>query len=166
MPFLILIIGIFSFIFLLASSVNAQCPVCIVTLGGGMLLARKFGVDDFLMSLWLSALNTAFAFWLVTKIKVKFLNNPLILSLAFYLTSIAYFYFSSQLIITDNLLLGINKIILGLTLGALAVIGAYFTDRYLRSQNNGKVYIYYQKVILPVSYILLLTFSFKFFFHL
>ncbi len=25
----------------------AQCPVCIITVGGGMLLAQKLGIDDF-----------------------------------------------------------------------------------------------------------------------
>ena len=37
----------------------AQCPVCIVTVGGGMLIAKKLGIDDLLVSIWISALNTA-----------------------------------------------------------------------------------------------------------
>ena len=50
----------------------AQCPVCIITVGGGMLLAKKLGVDDLLVSIWISALNTAIAFWLAPKLKIKY----------------------------------------------------------------------------------------------
>lgn len=60
---------------LLAVPVSAQCPVCIVTVGGGMFLADRLGIDDFLVSLWISGLNVAISFWLATKIKNRFLGE-------------------------------------------------------------------------------------------
>lgn len=71
--------------------VLAQCPICVITVGGGMLIAKKFGVDDLYMSLWLSALNTALALWMATKFKIKFLNNGYILSILFLAFNLIYF---------------------------------------------------------------------------
>lgn len=62
--FLLVLVSSFSF----PVSVSAQCPICIVTVGGGMLIAKKLGIDDFLVSIWISALNTAIAFYLADKI--------------------------------------------------------------------------------------------------
>ena len=47
-------------------NVYAQCPVCIVTVGGGLLIAKKLGIDDLLTALWISGLNTAISFWFVS----------------------------------------------------------------------------------------------------
>jgi len=58
------------------SPVYAQCPVCVITVGGGLILAKKLGIDDLLVSIWLSGFNTAIAFWIASGIKKKIFNNP------------------------------------------------------------------------------------------
>ena len=74
LTFIFGILGI-CFLFIVPTSVGAQCPVCIITVGGGMLIAKKLGIDDFLISIWISALNTAIAFWLAPKLKIKFFKT-------------------------------------------------------------------------------------------
>jgi hypothetical protein len=63
-----------------------------------------------------------------------------------------------------NVMWGINKIILGTTIGTILFFLSILTDKYLRKTNNGKVYVPYQKVILPVSYLLLSSLVMYFFF--
>jgi len=100
---------------LLTTPVSAQCPVCIVTVGGGMLLADRLGIDDFLVSLWISGLNVAISFWLATKIKNRFFGNPIILSILMYATTLSYFIFTQQTGSPANTILGLDKIIFGQT---------------------------------------------------
>lgn len=151
---------------LFATPVSAQCPICIVTVGGGMLLADRLGIDDFLVSLWISGLNVAISFWLATKIKNRFFGNPVILSILMYATTLSYFIFTQQTGSPVNTLLGFDKIIFGQTLGLFIWFFGIFADRYSRKLNGGKILFPYQKVAFPIGILILLTILFKFIFSL
>jgi len=143
--------------------VYAQCPVCIVTVGGGLLIAKKLGIDDLLVSLWISGLNTAIAFWLASKIKKKILNNPLLWSIGFYLLTLIYLILSKQTGHFNNTFLSIDKVIFGMTVGLAVALAAIFTDKFLRRLNKGKVLFYYQKVVIPLVLLVLTTIIFNIF---
>lgn len=143
-------------------TVYAQCPVCVVTVGGGLIIAKKLGIDDLLVSIWLSSLNTAIAFWMVTKIKKKVLNNGYLWTLIFYILSIVYLVATKQVGHIRNTFLGIDKVIFGMTTGLILSVGAILFDKSLRSKNNGKVFFPYQKVIVPLVLILFVTILFSF----
>ena len=144
----------------------AQCPVCIVTVGGGMILAKKLGIDDFLVSLWISGLNTAISFWLASKIKNRFLGNPIIFSLIMLGLTLSYFIFTDQTGSSANQILGLDKIIFGQSLGLLIWLLGIFIDRYSRQLHGGKILFPYQKVVFPISILLIFTFLFKLIFKL
>lgn len=147
-----------------APSSLAQCPVCIVTVGGGMILAEKLGIDSLLVNIWIGGLNTVIAYWLAPKIKNRVLSNPIILSLVLYGFTLFYFQFTNQ--IGGDQVLGIDKILLGETIGLLAVITGNFINLYTKKKNNGKVLFYYQRVVFPLSLLIVFTFVFKFIFSL
>lgn len=142
---------------LLAKPAYAQCPVCVVTVGGGLLLAKKLGIDDLLVSIWLSALNTALAFWFVTRIKKKILNNGYLWTLILFITTLIYVITTKQVGHLRNTFFGIDKIIFGLVAGMVISLGAILLDKFLRSRNNGKVFFPYQKVITPIAFLSLTT---------
>lgn len=149
-----------------ATPAIAQCPVCIVTVGGGMFLAERLGIDDFLVSLWISGLNVAISFWLAPKIKNRVFGNPVILSFLMYELTLSYFIFTQQTGSIGNQLLGLDKIIFGQTLGLFIWFLGIFIDRYSRKLNGGKILFPYQKVVFPVGILILLTVLFKFIFKL
>jgi len=164
---------IFSFVLLLTTSylllaipISAQCPVCIVTVGGGMFLADRLGIDDFLVSLWISGLNVAISFWLAPKIKNRFFGSPIILSFLMYALTLSYFIFTQQTGSAFNQILGLDKIIFGQTLGLFIWFLGIFVDRYTRKLNGGKILFPYQKVVFPVGILILLTILFKLIFKL
>ena len=144
----------------------AQCPVCIVTVGGGMLLAKKLGIDDLLVSIWISALDTAISFWLASKFNNRLLRNPLILSLIMYGLTLAYFQFSGQMGHLSNRVLGIDKILFGQTLGLITMIAGNFIYLSTKKKNANKTLFPYAKVVFPVVLVLLVTIIFKLTFHL
>lgn len=160
--FLLFLISKLSF---LASSAHAQCPVCIITVGGGMLIAKKLGIDDFLVSIWISALNTAIAFWLAPKIKIKFLKNGHILALLLLATTLSYFYFTDQ-IGPSNQIIGLNKIVFGQVVGLVAMAIGTHLYLLLKKRNGGKTIFPYARVVFPVSLVLLATLIFKLIFKL
>lgn len=139
----------------------AQCPACIVTVGGGLLIARKLGIDDLLVSIWISALNTAIALWIASSIKKKLLNNQILWSLVFYIFTMVYLYYSKQLFQPKNTFLGQDKIIAGMTIGLLVTLFSTFIEKLIRKRNNNKVLFYYQKVMVPLTLLIIITIIFK-----
>ncbi|MDO9028148.1 MAG: hypothetical protein Q7U68_04725 [Candidatus Roizmanbacteria bacterium] len=147
---------------MLFHSVYASCPVCVITVGGGLLIAKKLGIDDLLVSIWISGLNTAMAFWIASTIKKKIVNDPYLpaealakaglWSFGFYFLTIVYLWYSKQLV---------NKVFLGLTVGLVVFFLAMLTDKALRQKKNGKALFYYQKVVIPIVYLLVVTITFK-----
>jgi hypothetical protein len=146
---------------LLARPVYANCPVCVITVGGGLLMARKLGIDDLLVSIWLSGLNTAVAFWFVSTIKNKTLNRPFIWSILFYFLTLAYLSYTNQLGHLRNTFLGVDKIVLGLTIGLITFFVSIFVDKLIRYKNNKKVLFPYQKVIIPFAFLTAATLVFR-----
>lgn len=142
--------------------VYAQCPVCVITVGGGLLIAKKLGIDDLLVSIWLSGLNSTIAFWLSSKMKNKSLDKPFLWSIGFYVITVVYLILSKQIGYSKNTFLGIDKIMFGLTLGFILFLISFFTDKTIRKKNNGKVLFYYQKVVIPLTLLIIITIIFSF----
>lgn len=142
--------------------VYAQCPVCVITVGGGLIIAKKLGIDDLLVSIWLSGLNTAIAFWIASSIKKKIINNPIILSLGFYMLTLIYLFYTKQMNHLGNKFLGVDKVFFGMTIGLLLSLGAIGIDKLLRKVNKNKVYFPYQKVVIPLVLLILTTIFLKF----
>ncbi|PIY69546.1 hypothetical protein COY90_00110 [Candidatus Roizmanbacteria bacterium CG_4_10_14_0_8_um_filter_39_9] len=132
----------------------AQCPVCVVTVGGGLFIAKKLGIDDLLVSIWLSGLNTAIAFWFASSMKRKMLSSGWLWSFALFVFTLIYLMATKQTGHRGNTFLGVDKIVFGMTLGFIVSLGAVFIDKWVRYKNNGKVRFYYQKVIIPLVFFL------------
>jgi len=144
-----------------AQPVYANCPVCIITVGGGLFIAKKLGIDDLLVSIWIAGLNTAIAFWLATIFKNKLLKNSYVLSFVFYFLTLGYLIISKQVGHKGNQFLRIDKVIFGLTIGMLVFFISTTLDKFIRSKNKNKVLFPYQKVIIPLVILTITTFIFK-----
>lgn len=151
----------------------ANCPVCVLTVGGGLFIAKKLGIDDLLVSIWISGLNTAIAYWLSSAIKIndiekrhwvllkQVFKNPLNMSFSFYVMTLLYLWYSDQLNHIGNTFWGIDKVLFGMTVGFVAFVLAAGLDKLIRYRNNGKVLFYYQKVIIPIVFLVAVTVAFK-----
>lgn len=148
----------------------ANCPVCIVTIGGGFIIAKKLGIDDLLVSIWISGLNTALAFWFASlslikprwnQDKKKVLNNPILWSLFFYATTLIYLWYTKQIGHPKNVFMGIDKVFLGMTIGLIVFLLSMLADRSIRIKNGHEALFNYQKVIVPILFLLITTIIFK-----
>ena len=146
---------------MLAKPVWATCPVCVVAVGSGLWLAETLGVDDLIAAIWIGGSITAIAFWLAGKWKrVKLPQPEVSWSVIFYLTTLAFLKFQGKLWHPDCRIWGICKIFLGLTIGVIFFWLGVLIDRWLRKINRGRVYFPFQKVVLPLLTILLISFVF------
>ena len=139
-------------------SVYAQCPVCIVTVGGGLFLAKKLGIDSLLTALWISALNTAISFWFVSYIKKpKFLKNPYLWTVILFGSTWGYLAASKQMYHLRDTFLHVDKVLFCLVGGVVVWILGMGLDKLSRKMNGGKILFFYQKVIIPVFVLILTT---------
>lgn len=148
---------------IIINSVYAVCPLCTVAVGGGVGLCRMLGIDDTIAGVWLGGLTVSLGLWIddfLTKKKIN-IKAKRILSLAFSALLVGFPLFWKKMIgIAGNTLFGIDKLILGIIFGIIGFVLAIFTDKFLRKINRGKVVIYYQKVIIPLLYLTILSLVF------
>lgn len=139
-------------------SVYAQCPVCIVTVGGGLLIAKKLGIDNLITAIWISGLNVAISFWFVSFVKKPpFLKNPFIWTAVLFASTYWYLAATKQMYHKNDTFMQMDKVLVGLIIGTLVWLLGIGIDKLIRKFNNGTVLFPYQKVIVPLF--LLLTAS-------
>ena len=150
--------------FIRGSSILAVCPLCTIAAAGGIEVTRLLGVDDLISSIWIGGLIVSVAFWLSDFLAKKKILKPIlreVLSLfLFYVLTIPFLYWGKMIGIPNNVFLGVDKIIFGIITGSVVFFAGVFLDNFLRKINKGKVFIYYQKVILPILFLTLASFIF------
>lgn len=157
--FLFLLIFVLGFIaFALPRQILAFCPVCVVTTGTGVGLFRWLGVDDTIIGLWIGGFVISISVWLSKKIKLQ----PLMIIIGFHSLSLLLFNQMGMLAHPLNKLWGVNKLILGIIFGSLILISTPCLDKFLRSKNDGKIFVSHQKVIIPISLLSVLSLIFYF----
>lgn len=164
---LLLQIILFSIFFLFLTFPSyAVCPLCTVVVGGGFWFSRMIGIDDVVSGIWIGGLVVSLGLWLADWLEKKKKSLPLnkITSiLIMYIFTIPSLYITKAIGIPKNTIFGIDKILFGIFIGTLSFILAVEVENSLRKKNNNKVYIYYQKVIIPVLLLTLVSFIFYLF---
>lgn len=143
-----------------ASTVNAVCPVCVVAVGAGLGLSRFFGIDDTISSMWIGALLASLSIWTIIWLVKKgwgFKYQKIVIPGAYYLFTLLPLWYYDIMGHPLNTIFGIDKILSGSILGTAVFLASVWLHNYLKQKNNGKSYFPYQKVVLPV--VILLIFS-------
>ncbi len=151
--------------FLLMSSASAFCPVCVVAAGAGLGFSRWLGIDDTITSLWIGGLLVAVSAWTIDWLKRKKINFKglnFITYLAYYSMVLIPFYTTGFIGHPFNRLWNIDKIFLGIMVGSIVFyfVGDWY--QYLKKKNNGHAYFPFQKVVMPLGSLLILSFAFYF----
>lgn len=149
---------------LLPHFTQAVCPLCTIAVGAGLGFSRYLGIDDTITGVWIGGLIISSSLWMVSFAQNhhwwKWLTNKWIDIAIFFLLVLPPLYWSKIIGHPANTVWGIDKVILGTAVGAMGFLGSVKLDTWLRSKNNGHVYIYYQKVIIPVLMLTLFSLLF------
>ncbi len=142
------------------SAVSAVCPVCTVAVGAGLEGARLLGVDDVITGIWAGALTLSMFFWTVGWLKkrnVKSLLLQIILPFVLYYALLAGVYLMPGINFGEQKMFGIDKFLLGVIVGTISF---YFGARWykkIKRDNGGHAKFAFQKVIVPICFLLIAT---------
>ena len=156
--FLILITSL-----LVAFPANAVCPVCTVAVGVGLGFSRWLGIDDLISGVWIGGLIVSLIIWSLNwlnKKQIKFKLSWLAISILFYGLTIIPLYFSGIIGHPLNKFYGIDKILFGAIFGRLVFLLSFWLHNFLKKKNQGKVFFPFQKVVLPVLFLLITSLIF------
>jgi len=151
--------------FLITHKAEAFCPVCAVATAGGVGFARWLGIDDTVTGLWIGALLVSLTFWTANwlkKKKVNFLGLTLSCGLFYLLITVVPLYFMGVMGHPWNQILGIDKLAAGMIIGGIFFYAAEKFYLFLKKKNNNRAHFPFEKVVLPVVTLLILSGIFYF----
>jgi hypothetical protein len=139
------------------------CPVCTIAVGAGVGFLREFGVNDIVTGIWFGALIVSSIAWMIdwlNRKNIHFLFRKILVIVSFYALFVLPLYFwkvGGVAIMGEatNVIFGMDKILFGVILGSFIFIAAVLADGYLRKVNEGKHLIIYQKVIIPIVFLII-----------
>ena len=139
------------------------CPVCTIAVGAGVGFLREFGVNDIITGLWFGALIVSSIAWMIDYLNrknVHFLFRKILVIILFYgifIVPLYYWKVGGATIMGSpaNVIFGLDKILFGVIIGTFIFISAVISDKYLRNINENKPLIKYQKVIIPLTFLII-----------
>lgn len=150
---------------MLAKSASAVCPVCFVAVSSGVGLCRWLGIEDDVTGLWIGGVVVSLIFWTLDWMKrknISFAFTKTVVSFSYYALVIAPLYFLGVIGHPLNKVLGIDKLLFGIASGSLVFLASVWLNEFLKKKNSGKVFFPYQKVVIPVSLLLITSLLFYF----
>jgi len=140
-----------SLILLVPTITSAMCPVCTVAVVGGIGLSRWLGVDDSITGIWIGAALMSMSLWTINWLdskKIKFYGRKILIFLVIYVSVIWPLYGLNIMGHPINVLWGIDKLLLGMTLGSLIFIIFALLYLFLKKKNNGHAHFAFEKIVL------------------
>lgn len=154
------------FLILLASATSAKafCPICTFAVAGGVGLSRWLGVDDTVTGLWIGAFIVSTILWTNNYLKsrgVKFFGFQAIVAILYYALIFVPLYKYQILGHHLNRLWGIDKLVLGTAIGSIGFLLGVVGYNLIKKK-RGKAHFHFQKIVLALLPILILSIIFFF----
>jgi hypothetical protein len=152
---------------LAALPAKAVCPVCVVAVGAGLSLSEYLGIDDSIAGLWIGGLLVSVSAWTITWFNKKnwdFKNRAWrnVITFALYYILTLWPLWAQGLIGNPaNRLWGMDKVLLGVVVGTLGFTAATLWYNNIK-KTRGHAHFPFQKVVMPFSALLILSFIFYF----
>lgn len=152
---------------LFAEYASAVCPICTVAVGAGVGLSRWLGIDDAITGLWVGGLIVSMIIWTenwLDKKNIRFKGRIFINTLGYFALIIISLYYSGIVGNPLNTLCvcGLDKLLFGIIAGGLAFWSGASWYFYLKKKNNGHAYFPFQKVVMPISPLIILSIIYYF----
>ena len=139
------------------------CPVCTIAVAGGVGLCRYLGIDDLISGVWIGALLFSLVLWTIdwlNKRKIKFLFRKPLVFVFWYGLTIFPLMKIGVIGHPQNKFWGIDKLVFGIFSGTIVFLISILFENYLRNKNQGKAYFKFQKVLIPILFLIILSLIF------
>ncbi|GMO62778.1 MAG: hypothetical protein Ta2D_09360 [Rickettsiales bacterium] len=158
--FAVLFISMFSSAF----AAPVPCAVCAFAIAGGLGIASKLGISDAAVGVWAGALLYVISKMIIAYLVKKNINknwvNALVY-LSFYVLGIVPLYLNGSLTLWKNTILGVDDFLLSVIIGTGTLISALKLYYYMKAK-NGKPHFPFEKVVLPLTSIILVSILFNY----
>jgi len=141
---------------LFAKQALAVCPLCTIAVGAGIGLSRWLGIDDSVTGLWIGGLTVSLIIWTLSwldKRNIHFRGRAILTTAGYYLLVVVPLYFMGMMGNTANAVYAplLDKLSLGIVVGSFGFwLGAEWYHQ-LKEKNGGHAYFPFQKVVMPIS---------------
>ena len=134
-------------------------PICAIGIVGGLGISRWLGIDDITLGLWIGALILSVSIQLDMYLSKKGKSFPYSFWVIFLGTSALSFLPILKTITSDPacMFFGLPRVICGSILGALTLFLVDKANNFIIDKHNKKVYFYYQRVIIPIIGLIILS---------
>jgi hypothetical protein len=139
------------------------CPICTVAVAAGVGVLREAGVDDLITGMWFGALIVSSIAWMIDYLNrknVHFLFRKILVIASFYAIFLLPLYYINMggATILGNyqfMIWGMERLLAGVIFGTIVFILSVLADKYLRTLNETKAMIKWQKVIIPLIFLII-----------
>lgn len=148
---------------LVATSVFAVCPFCTFAVGAGIGLAQYFGIDDTITGMWIGGFIVSLISWTISwldKKNIYFYGRKILVTVIYYCIIIVPFYIYRIMGHELNKLWGMDKILLGVIIGSIVFFIGATSYQILKERNNNHAYFPFQKVVMPILPLIILSIIF------
>ncbi|MDD3434312.1 MAG: hypothetical protein PHD96_00020 [Candidatus Pacebacteria bacterium] len=133
-------------------------PLCTFGIVGGLSLSKLLGINDLTLGIWVGALILSASllfFRFLSQKKVKVFGGFATILGLFYILSFAPLY--KYLIWQSPKICGMPRVILGSLVGMFILFFSDWVNHKIIAKHNNKVYFYYQKAIVPLLALVLVS---------
>lgn len=159
------IISIVTTALLVALPAKAVCPVCTIAVGACVGLARWLKIDDTISGLWIGGLIISLIAWTLSwfdKKQWRFWGREVLVVVFYFASVIIPFYYKGFIGHPLNKCGGVDKLLLGMTIGSAGFLAGMIIHRFLKKRHGGQAYFPFQKVVLPLIPLAILSVVFYF----
>lgn len=142
------------------------CTVCTIAIGATLSIARKLGVSDSIVGLWSGAMLALIGYWTILFFEKKKWNfkgrDPLLMISSVGMIGFVYIketVYNPKVVLN---ILYIDVILFSTIVGALTFIYSNKLYQYMKKQNGGHAHFPFEKVVLPIAVLGLLSWYFSF----
>lgn len=158
---------ILSIIFLLIQKsiafANPACAVCTVAIGASLGLARYLGINDNVVGLWAGALLTLLGYWSIVWFDRKNWNfygrDALLMLLSLSMAGVVYI---KDIQYSPQILGFLDPFLFSVIVGSIVFVFSQKLYQWLKKKNGGHAHFPFEKVVMPVAMLFVLSFLFNY----
>lgn len=137
-----------------------MCQVCTIGVAAGVALSKYVGVDDLISGIWIGALLIYLTLWSTLWISQKNVNKIISFLISF------IFWYTLTLVTLKNYnfinnplnkIFYTDKLLLGIIIGTILLPLGINLSEFIKRKNNNKVLFPFQKVIIPISILVIVS---------
>ncbi len=156
-----------SLFFVKSAMANPACAVCTVAVGASLEIARSLGVDDSVVGVWAGAFLVLLGYWTIKWFDkkgwwVSKWRNPTILIVS--VAMIGFMYISELEYHSEVIgILYLDPFLFSTLAGAVVMILSSDFYQWMKAKNGGHAHFPFEKVVVPVLALILLSVYFNYF---